>query len=142
MSKHLLFATDLLEGSHCIGLRAKEIAEHLGAKLSIIHVIEVPITAQYAQALGFTELITPPIEEVKAVLSTFAEEMNIPAGLQYVTSGNAAHEVIEKAAMLSVDAIIIGSHAESALPNFLGTTANTIVHKAPCDVITLKAKQL
>lgn len=138
MYKHLLFATDLQEGSHEAALRAQAIAQHFNAQLFIIHVIESTISEQYAQMLGFTELITPSTAEAKQVLATLAEELDIPPNQQYVEIGSAAHLIVNLAKQLDVDAIIIGSHAHSALPNFLGTTANTIVHSAPCDVITLR----
>lgn len=138
MQTELLLATDLLEGSHRIAMRAKMIAKQLGANLSIIHVVETPLTAQYAQALGFAELISPSTEEAKTVLMTLADELGIPQQKQYVYIGRAANSIIKAAKELEIDAIIIGAHAHTALPSFLGTTANTILHKAHCDVITLR----
>ena len=138
MQTKLLLAIDLLEGSHKLLLKAQDIAQKLGAELYIIHVIETPLTTQYAHALGFAELLEPSTIEAKTVLSALADELNIPSEHQYVYTGNAAYKIIEEAKILSIDAIIIGSHAHTALPNFLGTTANTILHKAHCDVITLR----
>lgn len=138
MKSKLLLATDLLEGSHRLALRAKDISHRLGAELSIIHIVDTPLTAQYAHALGFAELIAPSTEEAKAVLAAIADELDIPAERQYVYTGNAAHQIIDAAKALEMDGIIIGAHAHTALPNFLGTTANTILHRSHCDVITLR----
>lgn len=138
MTKAFLFATDLLEGSHFLAQRAKKLADELGATLSMMHVVELPISVQYAHALGFAELLEPSTAEAQTVLATLAEEFNISEAHQFVTLGSAAQEVIDFAKHHHIDAIIIGSHAHTALPNFLGSTANAIVHKAPCDVITLR----
>lgn len=138
MFQRLLFATDLLEGSHKVSLEAKHIAEKFEAELYIMHVVESPLSAQYAQALGFAELVNPPLDNAQMVLSTLADELDIPQSHQIICQGRAGHQIIEKAKALSIDAIIIGSHSVHALPQFLGSTANTIVHKAHCDVITLR----
>ena len=142
MFKHLLYATDLLEGSHRAGLRAKSLADYTQAKLSIIHSIEYPLSEQYAQALGFSELALPSIDAVRQVLATFAEELAIPEQQQYVCQGKAASTIMNTAETIGADGIIIGSHAHTALPNFLGSTANAIVHSAYCDVITLRISLL
>lgn len=138
MEMRLLLATDLLRGSHHLGLRAKSIADQLSAKLSIIHIIETPISSQYAQALGFAELIEPSTIEAQEVLATLADELQIPLEEQFVFVGRASNKIIQCAKDKNFDGIIIGSHAQTALPNFLGSTANNILHKAHCNVITLR----
>ncbi len=139
MEMKLLLATDLLKGSHHICLQAQSIAKKLLAKLSIIHVVETPLSAQYAQALGFAELIKPSTSEAKVVLETLADELEIPTERQYVFIGKASYKIIECARVNNFDGIIIGSHAHTALPNLLGSTANTILHKSHCNVFTLRA---
>ncbi len=138
MYKTLLFATDLLEGSHHASLHAKEIADKFEATLYIMHVVELPITEQYAQALGFAETISPPVDDAILVVKTLADELGIAEEKQIVVPGRASYMIIEKAKEIHADAIIIGSHSESTFPHFLGSTANSIVHKAHCDVITLR----
>lgn len=135
----MVYATDLLEGSHRLSLEAKEIAEKFGATLHLLHVVEPPITTQYAQALGFAEIIEPLTGDATIVLNTLGEELGIPKENQHVLTGRAHYQIIEKARELGMDAIIIGSHTpHRALHHFLGGTANAIVQGAHCDVITLK----
>ncbi len=138
MYNKLLLATDLAKGSHRLAIKASQIANNFQAELYIIHVLELPFASQYAQALGFAELATPPIEEASCVLATLADEIGIPEEKQIVIAGRSAYHIIEQAKSLSIDAIIIGSHSSSALPNFLGSTANAISHQSPCDVVTLR----
>ncbi len=139
----LLFTTDLLEGAERLCEQAVLFAKQFNAKLYILHVVEPPITAQYAQALGFAEMIEPPTEAAKAVLDTLADANNIKADYRIIKVGSASHQIIETAKMLFCDAIIIGSHAShNPLPEFLGRTAEKVMHSAPCDVITLKNQSM
>lgn len=139
MYETLLYATDLLEGTHKLCLQAKKIADKFGSKLYLLHVVEPPISTQYAQALGFAEIIEPPTEDARIVLRTLGDELNIPEKQQRVVVGRAHYHIIEEAKQLNVDAVIIGSHTpHRALPHLLGSTANAIVHGAHCDVITLR----
>lgn len=136
----MLYATDLLEGSHALSLEAKEIADKFDASLHLLHVVEPPITTQYAQALGFAEIIEPLTTDPEIVLKTLGDELTIPPSNQHVVVGRAHYQVIKKARELEIDAIIIGSHTpHRAFFNFLGSTANAIVQGAHCDVITLRA---
>ena len=60
MYQRMLYATDLLKGSHDLAIQAKNIASKFEATLFLMHVVEPPITTQYANALGFAEIIPPP----------------------------------------------------------------------------------
>lgn len=138
MTIHFLLATDLLKGSHKLSIEAMKITEKLKAKLSIVHIIETPLPSQYAHALGFSDLIEPSIQSAKEVLSTLADELKIPKSRQYTKAGKASLLITELAKELNVDAIIIGASAHTGIQTLLGSTANSILHKAQCNVLTLK----
>ena len=140
MSAHVLLAVDLLKGSHSLSLKALTMAEKLNAKLSIIHIVETPLPNQYAHALGFAELIEPSLHSAKAVLATLADELEIPSSQQYTFAGKASFLITEQAKKLGVNTLIIGAQGENNLPHLLGSTANSILHKAHCDVLTIKTQ--
>jgi nucleotide-binding universal stress UspA family protein len=138
MYTNILYATDLSEEHFEISERAVEIARLLGAKLFILHVIELPASIQLAQGLGFTELANPSTEDAKTVLSLLGEALNIPAEQQIVEIGSVSEHIQKKVQELNCQLIIMGSHSPEGLPAFLGSTANAIIHHPPCDVMTLK----
>lgn len=139
MYQSLLFATDLLEGSNRLAKKAQQIADKFQAKLYLLHVVEPPISTQYAQALGFAEMINPPTGDASIVLDTLAETINIPSEQRIIQVGRASYQILEQAKELAVDGIIIASHAShNPLPQVLGSTAQKITQSASCDVITLK----
>ncbi len=133
--RHLLLAVDLLSMTDPSIPKAAILAKSFGAKLSILHVVE-PIPA-YAE-------ITPIhveedlMEQSKKQLSELGKQLNVSPENQYVRLGPPKREIIEMAKELNIDLIVMGSHGRHGLSLLLGSTANAIVHSAPCDVITIR----
>jgi universal stress protein A len=56
-----------------------------------------------------------------------------------VLFGRPAAEIHAHAEMIKADLIVIGSHGRHGLPQvMLGSTANAVLHGAPCDVLTVR----
>jgi nucleotide-binding universal stress UspA family protein len=138
MYSNILFATDLLNEHNHLTQQAAEIAKHFKAKLYFLHVIELPASIQLAQSLGFTELANPAKDDAQTVLSLVSESLHIPISQQFVEIGSVKEHIFSKVKELHCQLIIIGSHASTGLNTFLGSTANSVVNHAPCDVLTLR----
>ena len=138
----ILYATDLSENHYDISKKAAEIAKSFGAKLHLLHVIQPPQTLQLAQGLGFAELYAPVKEDAETVMKLLGDALNIPPEQQHVEIGPIKTHIINKVKELGCQLIIIGSHTPNALPYFLGSTANAVVHKASCDVLTLRTSEI
>ncbi len=138
MYTNILFATDLLNEHNHLTEKASAIAKKFGAKLFLLHVIELPTSFQLAQGLGFTELANPVKDDAQTVLSLIGENFNIPLEQQFVEIGSVKEHIFNKAKELNCQLVIIGSHATKGLHSFLGSTANAVINHAPCDVMTLR----
>ena len=140
MYARILHATDLSEKHFHICEQAMQIAQRFNAKLYLLHVIEPPVSLQLAQGLGFAEFDNPDQikADAQAVLATLGEAINVPLQQQFVEIGPINSHVFEKIKELACELVIIGSHTPSNLPQFLGSTAHTIVQQANCDVLTLR----
>lgn len=138
MYKNILFATDLLNEHNHLTEKAIAIAKQFGAKLYLLHVIELPASFQLAQGLGFAELANPAKDDAQTVLSLIGENFNIPQEQQFVEVGSVKEHIFDKVKELDCQLIIIGSHSSSGLHSFLGSTAHAAVNHAPCDVVTLR----
>lgn len=136
----ILHATDLSENHYEICQKAAEIAQQLGAKLHLLHVIEPPPSLQLAQSLGFAEFYRPvPMkEDAQMVMKILGDSLNIPEEQQHVEIGSVKMQILEKIIDLSCGLLIIGSQSPSHIPSFLGSTANAAVQRASCDVLTLR----
>jgi nucleotide-binding universal stress UspA family protein len=140
MYKKILVATDLLETSQFLITLAQEVAKVHQASLDILHVIEPPMSAEYAAALGFATFPDPSTEGAALVLKALAEANNIAPEQQHVEVGHIRNEIIETAMRLHCDLIIIGSHAAPGISQLLGRTAHSVLHHAPCDVLMARVK--
>src|SRR3990167_9589588 len=131
----ILHATDLKENHYSMCQQAVEISNRFDSELYLLHVIETPPSHQFAQGLGFIELINPIKDDAVTVLSILGEALGIAAGYQYVEIGSIKHHVLQKAQELGCGLIIMGSHSANHMPKFLGSTAHAIIYHAVCDVL-------
>ncbi|MFC3907617.1 universal stress protein [Legionella dresdenensis] len=138
MFKTILHATDLSESHFNLCQQAARLAEDTGATLYLLHVIETPASLQIAQTLGFAELANPAKEDAETVMNVVGEALNIPSERLFVEIGSAYKHILNKIKELNCDLVVLGTQAVNHLPAFLGSTANAVIHQAPCSVLTLK----
>lgn len=113
------------------------------AKIYLIHVIE-PVL--YPADFSMGQIALPAIdaefenkikEEIDKVAKNFIGEK-----LQYETivkTGKPFVEIIETASEINADLIIIATHGKSGVEQILfGSTAEKVVRKAPCPVLTIR----
>jgi universal stress protein A len=141
--KHVLFATDLSERALRVGERAKEIAQCYGARLSLIHVIEeTSINAGYELVPLLPELPDDAmLREANDNLGQLANNLGLPDAERWAIMATSTKEGILRAAREHhVDLIVVGSRGRHGLALLLGSTANAVLHGAPCDVLAVLIK--
>ena len=121
---------------------AAEFAHKFKAELHIIHAVE-PIT--YASEpftpvnIGDVQVAQEKIardELTKWHRSFIPEEIKTT---EDVLIGSPYTEIVGYAKKLKIDIIIIGTHGRSGFDHFLlGSTAEKVVRKAPCPVLTVR----
>lgn len=141
MSYHnLIVAIDLSNESDKIIERALELSGNNAAALTLVHVVE-PVAAAYpidAYAINMTKLQEEAMAIAAQRLAGFGARYGIPQDKQLVLAGAAATEVRSKAEETKADLIVIGSHGTSGWKLLLGSTANKVLHAAPCDIMTVR----
>lgn len=141
MSYHnLIVAIDLSNESDRIIERALELSGNNAAALTLVHVVE-PVAAAYpidAYAINLTKLQEEAMVIAGQRLAKFGSHYGIPEDKQLVLAGSAATEVRARAEEINADLIVIGSHGTSGWKLLLGSTANKVLHAAPCDVMTVR----
>ena len=135
----ILLAVDLSDESVQLSDRAVEIARQNQAQLSLIHVVE-PLSFAYG---GDVPMDLSPIQEqldehARAKLSTYAQQLDYPVDKKFVVTGNTETEIHRIASNEETDLIIVGSHGRHGLALLLGSTANGVLHGAPCDVLAVR----
>ena len=144
---HILVAVDLTEECDPVIYRASASAKANGAKLSLIHIVEpmamafggdVPMDLSQLQQQQFDQA-TERLER----LADFYPHLHItgPDKNCYLTFGQPQQEIHGFAIKEKCDLIVVGSHGRHGLALLLGSTANDVLHGAPCDVLAVSLKK-
>ena len=144
--QHVLFAADFSEDALQVGERAKDIARQSGARLSLIHVVEdmnIGLGGGYELLPVLQELPDRALlQEAQSALGVLAEKLGgLEHADQWVVSALSTKEGILGAAREhGADLIVVGSHGRHGLALLLGSTANAVLHGAPCDVLAVRIR--
>lgn len=139
--QHILLAVDYSWHGDLVAQRAKDLADKYQAKLSIIHVLDnipMPDTG-YGTVIpldkdsGYERL-----EAEKAKFMQIADRLGTALNNRWMVWGTPKQEIIQLAEREQVDLIVVGSHGRHGLSLLLGSTANSILHYATCDVMAIR----
>ena len=141
--KKVLVPVDFSDYSKSSLKYAVNLAKQFNAEVCLIYVVE-PMVYPPDFSMGQIAIPSVDIEMDKRAL----EELNnlakkeIPPDIKskvIVKTGKPFVEIIETASEENVDLIIIATHGHSGIEHVLfGSTAEKVVRKAPCPVLTLR----
>lgn len=141
--ERILFPTDFSEGSAHALHYAVDLVKHYNAKLYILHVIydigkafgsHVPHVSadelhKEMNTWAMKEMDTCCIEETRGLAKV---DKSVLVGVPY-------EEIIKFADKENIDLIVIGTYGRSGLERFIfGSTAERVVRRAPCPVMTVR----
>lgn len=141
--QHVLFAADFSEEALSVGARARDIAERYGARLSLVHVVEeMTLSAGYELMPVLPELPDEAmLREAREALTRLAARLSVEETAQWAILAPSTKEGILRAAREhQADLIVVGSHGRHGLALLLGSTANAVLHGAPCDVLAVRIR--
>lgn len=140
--RHILLAIDFSSSTDTVVEKARALAQAFGARLSLVHVVE------FAQIDLSNELVMPQelemdqelLDIAERRLQELAERLELEQTERHVLQGSTRHEILRLAEEEGVDLIVVGSHGRHGLQLLLGSTANAVVHGAPCDVLAVRVR--
>jgi universal stress protein A len=141
--QRILVAVDLSSESELV-LRKAQLIGNPNAELHLVYVQEpmdnvyVGIVPQSAAFSGLGDLEAQLGEELKQKLKTLGENFSVPSDHQHILHGSPAHEVHRFAKENNTELIVIGTHGQKGLQLLLGSTANSVLHGAGCDVLSVR----
>jgi len=135
----ILVAVDLTDECRKVVESATQIASGDDDSLHLVHVVE-PISFAYGGdiPLDIASIQEQILEQAKLHLNKFSNELDIDKSHQHVLVGRPAIEMRTLAEEVSADLIVVGSHGRHGIALLLGSTANGILHGAPCDVLAVR----
>jgi len=142
--KRILVATDFSDTSEAALEYAIDLARTLGAKITLVHLYELPVYtfpsgAMVATAEFATQLMTGAQEATEAECAKHAKDGVDITPL--VREGTAWEEIHKIADELGSDLIVIGTHGRRGITHaLLGSVAEKIIRTATRPVLTIRKR--
>lgn len=138
MYKNILVAIDLNHGE--LGARLLKVARFLaagGGKVTLLNVVQ-PLPS-YVGVQAPKDVVETHRKETEEKLNELAAGAG---GVDQVITGlgSAGNEILEEAARIGADAIVVGSHKPGLTDYLIGSTAARVVRHAPCTVVVERSK--
>lgn len=147
--KKILVPVDFSEASRPACAAAFELAEQLGASVTMLHVVDYP--PPYSQVDALTMVLPAEgnvtfdrflkeraQEEMKTFISPYAKN-------KFRTEfrgGTAADGIVEAAKEGTYDLIVMGTHGRTGLRRLMiGSVAERTIRTSPCPVLTIPTHQ-
>ncbi|MBB1520763.1 universal stress protein [Aquipseudomonas guryensis] len=141
--QHILIAVDLTEECHPVVIRALELATSSTAKASLVHIIE-PMAMAFGGdvPMDLSLLQQQQFDQARERLQSFAGRYpQLVSEQRHLVYGQPRQEIHRLATEQGCDLIVVGSHGRHGLALLLGSTANDVLHGAPCDVLAVRLKK-
>lgn len=140
--QHIIVGVDLSDDCPPVILRAAAIAKACNAKLTIAYVLE-PIAFAYGgdMPVDLSGVQEQQVQRATTELAQLAKITNYPILQQHVLVGQPAAELHYLAEQESADLIVVGSHGRKGFALLLGSTPNSVLHGATCDVLAVLVKK-
>ena len=138
----IIVAVDLNTNTDALTIkRAKKIADDNTAKLYLVHAIESlnAYGTPYVD-IAFTEVEDGISAEHRKQLLHEAKQQSIPTDNLIIEVGAPNVVIVNQARKLNADLIVVGAHSQHGLGLLLGSTADSVLHSAPCDVLAMHLK--
>lgn len=138
--RHILAPTDFSTFSENAAARAAALAGSLGAKLTLVHVVDYAPPG-YLSPVMPAELTSPDtlVARASAELEQWAARLGLSAAGREIAAGSPKVEIARIARAVEADLIVIGSSGQGGLSRLLGSTTSAVLHEAPCDILSVQS---
>lgn len=136
---HLLAAIELNDGGELVLKRARDLAKFFGARLTVVHAVEyLPLDAGESMIAAPVDLTEQMQQQAREQLRDLCQRIGLPEDVAMVAPGAVVAEILRLSSDLNADLIVIGHQQRRGLSALFSHTDESIVHRAPCDVMVLK----
>ncbi|WP_210643669.1 MULTISPECIES: universal stress protein [unclassified Pseudomonas] len=137
--QHILVAVDLTEECDPVVKRARALCDDRDTKLSLVHIVE-PMAMAFGGdvPMDLSQLQQQQFDQAKERLDRLIVKYpDLKKENCHLTYGQPRQEIHHLAKEQGCDLIVVGSHGRHGLALLLGSTANDVLHGAPCDVLAV-----
>lgn len=142
MYMKILIALDFHGDNEEIIDKGMMIAKANEAEVFLIHVNEPLAIAYAADGMSWSnqvvELETSIRQQAKQKMAETGEKRGIAVDNCITREGKPSIEMHAVAEEMAIDLIVMGTHGQSGLKLLLGSTANSVLHGATCDILAVR----
>ncbi len=117
---------------------AAEIARALSANL---HIVTAVAKDRLRDLDGGPERRAVDVEEAQAALDRLAAELDGVEVSNSATKGSPADVILAETSRVNADLIVVGNKHVQGVGRVLGSIAEHVMHKAPCDVLVVNTNR-
>jgi nucleotide-binding universal stress UspA family protein len=144
--KKMAFSTDFSENADLAFDLAFDLAKKYGARLFLVHVVPPlvfpsPTMEEFISEQANYQFIEQVIQRsMEQLESRYVQRMGDYSNVQVrVLSGHPASELLNFIDQEQLDLVVMGTHGFTGLAHFfLGSTAEKVVRRANCSVLTVR----
>jgi len=140
--QQILVAIDVSDEARQVIERAREMAKKNRAELCLLHVVEPVLTEN-----SYDLITSIPVDvqdtlnnQAKEFLQRMQDAFSLSSTPLRVEIGSVKGEILRVAEEIKADLIIVGTHGRHGVGMLLGSTANSVLHGTPCDVLAVRIK--
>ncbi len=143
--RNILVAVDTTDEAEDVIRAAREISVDKNSTISVVTVIRpmadfyINLYSTLDEGAG-TGMEAQAVGHATAWLTDLVKSHDIDADAVNVVVGTPAVEIRRLAENTGADLIVLGTHGRHGLGLMLGSTANAVLHGAPCDVLAVKVQ--
>jgi universal stress protein A len=143
--RNILVAVDTTDEAEEVVKAARELADAKDPTISVVTVIR-PMADFYVNLFSILEdsagvgIESQAVKHATEWLSTLVERCGVNKSVAKVIVGTPAVEIRKLAEQIDADLIVLGTHGRHGLGLMLGSTANAVLHGAPCNVLAVKVR--
>jgi len=136
---HILVGLDLSTESQQVINRVKFLFADSDTKISLCHILE-PLAFTYGGDIpvDLSDVQTQLRDQAVERLAKYGSQLNIGSDDQHVILGHPAQEMHTMATKEDIGLIVVGSHGRHGLSLIFGSTSNSVLHGATCDVLAVR----
>ncbi len=146
--QNILVPVDFSDCASEVVERATELAQGLGARLRLLHVIEPPdgialdTPLKTTRGAGHTETVIEYLTgDAETRLPRYVQQTKGVETETLVRIGPASETIVDAADEVDADLIIMGTHGRSGLAHLLlGSIAEQVMREAPCPVLSIRSE--
>lgn len=146
--KKVLVAIDLEGGSEQLLAKVAPLIKQQNSDFFILNVGYFPVPAyvgMYGEGIYSGANIQfdydAVIQQIIPQIDQAAAAHGLPAGHGLVEFGRPADLILDVAERETADLIVVGSHGKHGIGLLLGSTSNSVLHKAKCDVLSVRINE-